>query len=418
MFYLNNIYLAGADTADQSSNSEEEEEEEDVFYLNNIYLAGADTAENPYSIKLTIEGKCLHMDVDTGASISIVSDKIYKQHFAHVPYEACQLKLKTYSGHKLNVMGSANVKVNYENQILVLPIVIVISKGEDMPSLMGRNWLVAIKPNWANIYSRGRNKSPVKPIAFSRPVGAYVPTDEDLQPVLARKVPQWKVEGNVSNDEEMQPVPASRSRKVPQAGPVLPDYVQNQSNPSLEGRRRVWRGPAQSSRFRRESNPSLEGTRRDWRGPAQSHTRSEYCSRPLSRFRRDNFPGPAQSHTRSEYCSRPLSRFRRDNFPLSPQTPRNTSDDNHSPYFMNSSMPIRNNSFGNNSWGRQQGRYYYNSSRGSQYNSNSNGSRKDYSNCGQRNFNAKEGMPLYYYKSMLEDCGHGLSKRKREHCSK
>ena len=52
------------------------------------------------------------------------------------------LKLQTYTGEPLKLLGQPNVQVTIENQSVTLPILVVSGDG---PSLFGRNWLHA---NW------------------------------------------------------------------------------------------------------------------------------------------------------------------------------------------------------------------------------------------------------------------------------
>ena len=88
------------------------------------------------------------MELDTGASVSIMSEEAWKKSFARVPLEKSQIKLRTYTGETLDVIGQAQVEVTYQNQTANLPIQIVKGQG---PSLFGRNWLRDIKLNWGSI---------------------------------------------------------------------------------------------------------------------------------------------------------------------------------------------------------------------------------------------------------------------------
>ena len=47
------------------------------------------------------------MELDTGASVSIVSEEAWKKRFAWVPLEKSQIKLRTYTGETLDVIGQA-----------------------------------------------------------------------------------------------------------------------------------------------------------------------------------------------------------------------------------------------------------------------------------------------------------------------
>ena len=53
--------------------------------------------------------------------------------------------MQTYLGEPINVKGQVQVEVQYEQQQVKLPLVIVDGNG---PSLFGRQWLDCIKLNW------------------------------------------------------------------------------------------------------------------------------------------------------------------------------------------------------------------------------------------------------------------------------
>ena len=85
------------------------------------------------------------MEVDTGASLSIVSEHTYNELFLVLgPLTPSNVNLVTYTGEKLKVLGSLNVQVQYNSQCLTLPLLVVQGTG---PSLLGRNWLERIKFN-------------------------------------------------------------------------------------------------------------------------------------------------------------------------------------------------------------------------------------------------------------------------------
>ena len=59
-----------------------------------------------------------------------------------------QIKLKTYTGEALKIIGQALVKETYQDQTTKLPLQIL--KGS-RPGLFRRNWLQNIKLNWGPI---------------------------------------------------------------------------------------------------------------------------------------------------------------------------------------------------------------------------------------------------------------------------
>ena len=67
---------------------------------------------------------------------------------ASKPVERTDIKLRSYSGHEISVIGEAKVQVAYRDQKAVLPVVIT---GNDGPVLMGRNWLSVLKLDWGQV---------------------------------------------------------------------------------------------------------------------------------------------------------------------------------------------------------------------------------------------------------------------------
>ena len=58
---------------------------------------------------------------------------------------SCRVRLKTYTGHKVNVVGAAVVKVQHKQLVENLPLVVVAGSG---PSLVGRYWIRRLGLQW------------------------------------------------------------------------------------------------------------------------------------------------------------------------------------------------------------------------------------------------------------------------------
>ena len=89
------------------------------------------------------------MELDTGADVSIISEKTYQSMLAQTQLQPLNVPLRTYTGERMKVLGKVSVTVQYEHNAPVdLPLVIVAGEG---PSLFGRNWLKRIKLKWNKI---------------------------------------------------------------------------------------------------------------------------------------------------------------------------------------------------------------------------------------------------------------------------
>ena len=88
------------------------------------------------------------MEVDTGASFSVISKQNYDKSFASYPLQKTS-KLKTYSGESLTMYGEFVPSIQYQDQKTKLPLVVA---GNDGPSLLGRNWLHSIRLDWNSLF--------------------------------------------------------------------------------------------------------------------------------------------------------------------------------------------------------------------------------------------------------------------------
>ena len=104
---------------------------------------------NPFEVTVSVQDQPLTMEVDTGASLSIMSEETFRKHWPRVVLQESNVKLKTYSGESVVVLGKMEARVCYEGQQAQLPLHVV--KGGS-PALMGRNWLAKIELDWKNIH--------------------------------------------------------------------------------------------------------------------------------------------------------------------------------------------------------------------------------------------------------------------------
>ncbi len=102
---------------------------------------------------VTVNNKELVMEVDTGASVSVVSKATYQKlrgegavQELHPP----RVKLQTYTGQGIAVVGSTTVNVQMSGQVKPLPLTVVGGSG---PSLLGRDWLAKLPLDWKTIFN-------------------------------------------------------------------------------------------------------------------------------------------------------------------------------------------------------------------------------------------------------------------------
>ena len=97
-----------------------------------------ESSSHPMEVTVTVEEKPLVMEVDTGATVSIISEATQTKLFSHLKLHKSKVVLKTYTDESIQIKGQLNVHINYKGQTSPLKLVVVDWAG---PNLFGRNWL-------------------------------------------------------------------------------------------------------------------------------------------------------------------------------------------------------------------------------------------------------------------------------------
>lgn len=117
------------------------------------------SASRPFRTNVLVNGKAISMEIDTGAALSIMSERQQKLLLPDAPIEKSYVRLKTYTGENMPVVGKLNAKVQYGEQSKDLDLVVVAGDG---PTLLGRNWLKTLRLDWATIGKIATEKAPLK----------------------------------------------------------------------------------------------------------------------------------------------------------------------------------------------------------------------------------------------------------------
>ena len=96
------------------------------------------------AVTMTVEGKELVLEVDTGASVAVIPKKVFKEKLGQLELRPASTLLKTYTGTVLPLCGETEVH-EYQGQIAKLPLIVADVDGK--PAILGRNWFGVVKLN-------------------------------------------------------------------------------------------------------------------------------------------------------------------------------------------------------------------------------------------------------------------------------
>lgn len=137
-----------------------------------------ENSSRPITVDLELNGMPTRMEVDTGASVSVITYKTWhriKQNSLSLTEQ--ESKLTDYNGNEIPTVGKVNIPVQYKGQNITLPAVVVKDGTCD---LIGRDWLKHVQLNWHEIfYVNSTNKAQTVdwlrkfPAVFSDSLGKY-----------------------------------------------------------------------------------------------------------------------------------------------------------------------------------------------------------------------------------------------------
>ena len=127
---------------------EDSNSDSDDLKIKQIFVIGMKSASGPFEVEMSLNDQPIRMEVDTGAAVSIISQAQFRQLLPGERVMTSDIRLKTYTGQPMEVIGESMVKVAHNQQSELLPIVIVADEG---PPLIGRNWLRKIRLDWKTI---------------------------------------------------------------------------------------------------------------------------------------------------------------------------------------------------------------------------------------------------------------------------
>ena len=123
----------------------EETEQEDAAELLKVHSTAGSP---PIVVQVVMDGNEVTMEVDTGAAVSLMSEKVFREMWPKRRLFPTKVRLCNYTKDPIQLFGCCNVNIQYEEQAAVLPLLIVAGSG---PTLLGRDWLGHITLDWKSI---------------------------------------------------------------------------------------------------------------------------------------------------------------------------------------------------------------------------------------------------------------------------
>ena len=102
----------------------DDENDQKVHTINRL----GERKERPLMVEVTVDKKTVSMEIDTGASVSILSESTFRHVWSRRAAPGLRhprIKLRTYTGERIQLLGELDVAVKYNGQVAKLPILVV-----------------------------------------------------------------------------------------------------------------------------------------------------------------------------------------------------------------------------------------------------------------------------------------------------
>ena len=115
------------------------------------------SSNSPLKVEIKLGGKPHTMEIDTGASVSVISKSTYQSEFSGYKLQGSSVRLMTYGGEPLSVCGGIVIDVSHGNNNAQLPLLVVDKDGPSY-SLLSRDWLASFHLDWNAIHNVQESK--------------------------------------------------------------------------------------------------------------------------------------------------------------------------------------------------------------------------------------------------------------------
>ena len=114
-----------------------------------LYHVHSKNKNEPYVVNVNVQNVTVSMEIDTGASRSTISEKVYNDKLSQFPLSECSISLTSYSGQNVPVLGCIRVPLTYKDKTISGDLIVV--KGTKA-SLFGRDLLNQFVLDWESVF--------------------------------------------------------------------------------------------------------------------------------------------------------------------------------------------------------------------------------------------------------------------------
>ena len=157
-----------ADSSPLDMSTEKEDDSAEYSFPLNYVSADrvSSAARKPILLDVKINDEPLTMELDTGASFSVIPEHIWRAKWSNVSLHNTDLRLVSYGGSEVQIVGRANVVVSHNSQHVNADVFIV---REGKYSLFGRDLLSCMRLNWPLIFGELHRVAPPLDVFHSFP---------------------------------------------------------------------------------------------------------------------------------------------------------------------------------------------------------------------------------------------------------
>ena len=102
--------------------------EEDIVDISQVHAVSPSTPRS-YKISVKVNSIPFTMELDTGSSVTLVSETTWVEKLNQPPLQPCTLSLQSYPNNKLIVLGQCQVHANVFGKEAHLPLIVVKGSG-------------------------------------------------------------------------------------------------------------------------------------------------------------------------------------------------------------------------------------------------------------------------------------------------